>query len=138
MDESTGNILDNVKISDEEFDAIYFKKNEDDERLCQLMTMKLEGENKFKHHPHCDGFLYSILISENSEIELGMYELEYYEAYLGDPFNFVKSQLKTNAQGFVVKKCYRGLKILEDLMKQNEDFITHGKIKQALDNLQVL
>lgn len=121
-------------LSDKEFDACRFKRNEADPEKFEIWFMKfLEPEKcDFKPHPECDGVKYSVLLCVDSQEELGLYELEYYEAYFGNPLPFVKGSIRSGAEGMVIKHCKQGLKILLEMLEKYPQSTILKRVKEDM------
>lgn len=121
-------------LVEKDFDACHFSRNEKDPDRFDVRFMRFYEREKcnFKPHPACDGVKYSVLLSSNSMEEIGMYELEYYEAYFGNPIPFVKGSMKSGCEGIVIKHCIQGLTLLSQMLSKYPESTILKRVKEDM------
>lgn len=102
--------VNNFKLDDDEFDIISFYRNT--EGLYKFMIMKL-AEEQDDYEITDMGHKFLMLFVSGDTYELN-------EAILGDPVHIVKNFVKAKCEGMIIRKCKKGLELVNRLIKKTE------------------
>lgn len=102
--------INNFKLDDDEFDIISFYKNK--EGFYKFLIAKITEEQKdYEMTDMGQKFLMLFVTGDTYEVN---------EAILGDPVYIVRNFVKAQCEGMIIKKCKKGLELVDRLIKKSE------------------
>jgi len=124
-----------VKVSDifngKTVDGIYFKKDiKPETNVYKYHFIHLGDGHKYEHNEELDMDRWLVVLFESElENEKEVWNIVYFQTYLGDPLTFVKNQISSGSQGIVIKKSLSGFQIILDMLKSLKVTLIDDQLK---------